>query len=92
VSRRPICQRCCGSPSISERAACGTEIEERLAVEAKERQRQNAKATTRERVEKRADLTEGTKVEIVPPSSNPRPTPEPKARDQAAKLIGTYPG
>jgi hypothetical protein len=30
-------------------------------------------------------------VEIVPPSSNPRPTPEPKARDQAAKLVGTNP-
>jgi DNA modification methylase len=63
--------------SSGQRAACGTEIEERLAIEAKQRQAEQAR--------RNQPQAQSQKVALLPPIEKA------KARDQAAKLVGSNP-
>jgi DNA modification methylase len=84
--------------SSGQKAACGTEVEERLAVEAKERQREAARrgGENSGRV-RRGEIEPG--LQRIPQAPVPRtkvvefvPQPSiPKARDEAAKLVGSNP-
>lgn len=73
--------------SSGQRAACGTDIEERLAVEAKDRQRI---AGREHGGDKRSQEVRAVRVERVV-ERIPQADPAPKARDEAARLVGTNP-
>jgi hypothetical protein len=75
--------------SSGQRAACGTEIEERLAKEARGKQiAAGARGKEGGRPSKNPGGNNSTRVSKPPPVET---KPEPKARDQAAKIVGSNP-
>lgn len=73
----------------SQKATVAVDVEKLLADEAKERQRAAGveRAKSAEREPKTGQVMKSQHVERVPHASEPAP----KARDQAAKIVGTNP-